>query len=92
MTENQGSGVMVRRVGTPEDLGAAIADIRKQRGMTQQELGEWTGLHRQYVGLLETGQVSAQVRRLLDLVGLLGYEIVLVPRGAPVEPSTDDDA
>jgi len=49
--------------------------------MSQAELAEWVGVSRQYVSLLETGEVTTQVRRLFDLLGVLGADVAIVPRG-----------
>jgi DNA-binding XRE family transcriptional regulator len=49
-------------------------ELRQQRGVTQEEVAEWIGAHRNDVGQLERGDVSTQLTRLLakaapDLVG-----------------------
>ncbi|WP_369068388.1 helix-turn-helix domain-containing protein [Kineococcus terrestris] len=79
MTGNPG-GRGVRRVATPEQLGQALADLRRASGMNQHELAEWAVVSRQYVSVLETGEVSLQVRRLLDLFAVLGHDLAVVPR------------
>ncbi|WP_432546157.1 helix-turn-helix domain-containing protein [Kineococcus sp. SYSU DK004] len=79
MTGNPGNRG-VRRVATPEQLGQALADLRRAAGMNQQELAEWAGVSRQYLSVLETGDVSLQVRRLLDLLAVLGHDLAVVPR------------
>ncbi len=81
MTGNPGSPG-VRRAATPAQLGQALADLRHRAGMNQQELAEWAGVSRQYVSLLETGEVSLQVKRLFDLFAVLGHDLAVVPRGA----------
>jgi HTH-type transcriptional regulator/antitoxin HipB len=66
---------------TPESLGAALRTLRSAAGLSQAELAEWSGVSRQYVVQLEGGDVSQQVRRLLDLFAVLGADLVVVPRG-----------
>lgn len=68
-------------VRTPDDLARAIRELRAERGATQQDVAEWIGAHRNYVGQLERGDVSTQVTRLLDVLSYLGVDVELVPRG-----------
>lgn len=68
-------------VRTPDDLARAIRELRAERGATQQDVAEWIGAHRNYVGQLERGDVSTQLLRLLDVLSFLGVDIQLVPRG-----------
>ena len=52
----------------PEDLGAAVAEFRAVRGLTQAELAERTGLHRTYLSGVESGVVPEYVRRYFTLL------------------------
>jgi transcriptional regulator with XRE-family HTH domain len=73
---------MVRRVvRTRSDLAAAIRELRRERGLTQEELADWVGVHRNYIGQLERGEMSTQVERTFDVLSLLGVDVVLVERG-----------
>lgn len=73
---------MARRVvRTREDLAVAMRELRRERGMTQEELAEWIGVHRNYIGQLERGEMSTQIERTFDVLSLLGVDVVLVPRG-----------
>ena len=40
------------------DIGENIREIRKLKGMTQKELGEKTGLTKDYIGALERGKMQ----------------------------------
>ncbi|WP_432564801.1 helix-turn-helix domain-containing protein [Kineococcus sp. SYSU DK003] len=77
MPENPGT---TARVATPTQLGALLQERRKAAGLSQQDLAEWAGVSRQYVSLLETGDVSLQVKRLFDLFGVLGCDLAVVDR------------
>jgi len=71
----------VRRViRTVDDLAEAIRELRVERGATQDDVAEWIGAHRNYVGQLERGQVSTQLNRLFDVLSYLGVDVELVPR------------
>lgn len=81
---------MARRiVRTKGDLADAIRELRRERGMTQEELAEWIGVHRNYIGQLERGDMSAQLERTLEVLSLLGVDVVLVPRSGPMIDVTD---
>lgn len=72
---------MARRVvRTQDDLATAIRELRRDRGMTQEELADWVGVHRNYIGQLERGTMSTQVERMLQVLSFLGVDVVLAPR------------
>jgi transcriptional regulator with XRE-family HTH domain len=62
---DQGTG----RALSPEHvaLGAGVREIRARRGISQEELGYRAGLHRNYVGAVERGEINATFRTLLKL-------------------------
>ncbi len=45
-------------------LGRSIPELRVRRVLSQEELGSHTGLHRNYVGALERGEVNPTFRTL----------------------------
>jgi transcriptional regulator with XRE-family HTH domain len=49
-------------------LGAAVRDLRYRRVISQEDLGFRTGLHRNYIGALERGEINPTFRTLLRLV------------------------
>ena len=48
-------------------LGAAVRETRARRGLSQEELGFAAGLHRNYVGAVERGEINATFRTLMRL-------------------------
>jgi DNA-binding XRE family transcriptional regulator len=64
----------------PEDLGAAVAEFRAIRGLTQAELAERTGLHRTYLSGVESGVVPEYVRRYFTLLHSLGLKLEISER------------
>jgi transcriptional regulator with XRE-family HTH domain len=56
-------------------LGAALAEQRKERGITQEELSLATGVHRNYVGGIERGERSPSVARIAILADALGITL-----------------
>jgi transcriptional regulator with XRE-family HTH domain len=67
-------------VRTADDLADAIRTLRQERGVTQEDVAEWIGTHRNYVGQLERGGMSTQLTRLLEVLSYLGVDVELVPR------------
>jgi DNA-binding XRE family transcriptional regulator len=50
-------------------LGAAVREVRARRGLSQEKLGFAVGLHRNYIGAIERGEINATFRTLLALTG-----------------------
>ena len=48
-------------------LGRAVRELRARRGLSQEELGFRAGLHRNYVGAIERGEINPTFRVLLKL-------------------------
>jgi transcriptional regulator with XRE-family HTH domain len=48
-------------------LGRAVRELRARRGLSQEELGYRSGLHRNYVGAIERGEINPTFRVLLKL-------------------------
>lgn len=72
-----------RRVHDAQGLGAAIAQLRRDHGLTQGALSEWLGVDRSTVLRMEAGD-AAQLRRLMDALSVLGADLVVVERTAHV--------
>jgi len=56
-------------------LGAALADIRRERGLTQEALSLSTGVHRNYIGGIERGERSPTVATVAVLAEALGVSL-----------------
>ncbi len=64
----------------PEDLIQALIAARQARGWSQRALGGRVGLPQVHISGIETGKVVPRFNTLLDLVRVLGYDLLLVPR------------
>jgi transcriptional regulator with XRE-family HTH domain len=61
-------------------LGVAVAQARKDRGMTQSQLASVAGLAQSTLARFETGKVGEfGSRKLLRLLEILGLELSFVP-------------
>ncbi len=78
------------KVRSASELGDRIAEGRHDQNLTQGDLANWLGVDRTTVLRLEAGRVG-QINRLFDIIGILGLDLVVVPRSARVvvEPATD---
>ncbi|MCL2826936.1 MAG: helix-turn-helix domain-containing protein [Eggerthellaceae bacterium] len=62
------------------ELGRAIREMRKQRGLTQAELAKQAQVSRAYVIMLEQGTgTRAELGRAIRVVRALGQQLALVP-------------
>lgn len=63
---------------TLPELGQTVARLRKEKGLTQRDLGQMVGVGQSTLARFETGQVSEfGSRKLLRLLEALGYGVVV---------------
>jgi transcriptional regulator with XRE-family HTH domain len=72
------------------DLSSALVAARRRRGWSQGEVADRIGVSRDYIGDLESGQLSLQVSRLMRLFGELGVDVVLTLPEQTDEPGAPD--
>lgn len=79
-------GFVIRRGG---DLGGAVAEARRARGLTQAELAERIGVNRAYLAVIEGGRTNRLIEHMLRALRRLGAEVTVTwPVG---EESRPDD-
>ena len=61
-------------------IGQSIADLRKQKGMTQQDLADITGNQRNHISRIESGKYSVGFDTLQTIADALDADIRIVPR------------
>ncbi|HEY8544201.1 MAG TPA: helix-turn-helix transcriptional regulator [Acidimicrobiales bacterium] len=74
-------------VRTGADLGRAVAGVRDELGLTQQQLADATGLDRTYLARLEAGASVQLLDRALRALRRMGAEVTI-----SVETGADDQA
>src|SRR5437667_8241453 len=65
---------------TPQQLGAGIKRYRRQKNLTQGNLGEKMHARQATVSKLEAGLPATQLRILMDALTALDLELVIRPR------------
>jgi len=67
---NNMTGIAIR--GDLQALGAAIRRLRAMRGISQEQLSLEAGLHRNYVGRVERGELSPTFVPLVSIARAVG--------------------
>ena len=70
----------VRLDGLPADMRRELKEARRRRGWSQAELGKHAGLPQMHISGIESGKIVPRFDTLLDLVRVLDYDLLMVPR------------
>ena len=68
----------VEKQQTRDRIGARIAMLRKQAGMTQEELANRAGLQRTHVGRIEAGRYAVTLETVQAIAQTLGMTVDIV--------------
>ncbi|MFT7432985.1 MAG: HTH-type transcriptional regulator/antitoxin HipB [Alphaproteobacteria bacterium] len=63
---------MENNISDTKELASVIKDARKEQGMTQDDLAGLTGTGRRFISDLEKGKDTAQLGKVLLVLGALG--------------------
>ena len=66
---------MDNKIPSTEELGHVIRDARKEQNLTQDDLAGITGTGRRFIGDLENGKETAEIGKVLLVLGALGIAI-----------------
>jgi HTH-type transcriptional regulator/antitoxin HipB len=75
---------------TPKQIGAVLRRARRQRTLTQAELGARMSVRQATVSKLEAGEPATQLRTLMDALAALGLELVIRPRSKAASPDIEE--
>ena len=75
---------------SPRQLGHAIQQIRREKGLTQTELGQLVGLRQEMVSKIESGQPGVKFATVCDLLTALGLEMTIGPRSKSSTADIED--
>ena len=79
---------MNERTRTAVAIGRVIADARKQRGLSQEQLALQADLHRTYISLLERGLKGPTVHSFILIADALGVSAATLLHAAETERSS----
>lgn len=67
-------GIRLEVVNAAERFGANISGLRTKAGLTQEELGNLSSIHRTQIGMIESGQKQPRLETIVKLAGALDVE------------------
>lgn len=82
---------MEYRIAIAQQLGGLLRSLRKERQLTQQQLGERLGLSQRMVAKLESIPEKTSFERVLQALSALDVDLVLKQRETPASSSTQND-
>lgn len=68
---------MQYEIRSPEDLGAAIAERRRDLGATQSSLADDVGLSPRYLSQIETGRTNRATQHTFRILRRLGAKVTV---------------
>ena len=71
---------MIKNEEERQRIGNDIATLRTQKGLTQQQIAESTGLQRNHISRIEQGRYSVGFDTLQAIADALDADIRIVPR------------
>ena len=66
-----------RVVSTTEEIGRLIRLVRNEQGVNQMMVAGMLGSGNRFISDAENGKKTIQAQKLLDLLGLVGLEVVI---------------
>lgn len=74
MDPNIDKGMVVR---TTEEIGSLIRLVRNEQGISQMVVAGMFGSGNRFISDAENGKKTVQAQKLLDLLGMVGLEVVI---------------
>ena len=69
-------------IHTAADLGRLVRETRKQQALTQIDIAGLGNTGNRFIVDLENGKPTVQLQKTLDIMALLGLEVVVRAKGA----------
>jgi len=79
VASKHGTGATAKLISARERFGVALRQARLRLELSQEELADRAGMHRTYVGQVESGQRNVAIdnlEKLADAVGLPLWEML----------------
>lgn len=69
---------------TLHELGTTIKTLRKEKKWSQDDLGQYSGITKRTISKIENGFIDeVGIKKVENILDLLGYEFALRPKGRP---------
>lgn len=65
---------------SPRQIGNLVRRVRRQRGLSQTQLGARAGLRQETISLIENGHPTARMKTLLAVLAALDLEFQITTR------------
>lgn len=75
---------------TPADIGHAIRQARKAKGMTQTDLARNSGIWQETISKIENGLSGVKLETLFDLCAALDLELMVTDRSKGSSAALED--
>jgi len=82
---------MFRKIISPESLGVALKEVRKQKGLNQTAAGKLVGIDQSTVSKVEQGSGGTQLDTLFRLLAALELEMTILPRDKTDDKNEGDN-
>lgn len=66
------------------DLGRSMRSHRVESGMTQAEMAATAGVSAKWISEVENGKPTAEVGKIMEVLGHLGCALAIEPRKEPI--------
>jgi HTH-type transcriptional regulator / antitoxin HipB len=77
--------IMPTKITTPQDIGHIIRQHRQAADIRQADAAALSGVGTRFLSEVERGKSTAELGKVLQVLGRLGLELWLVPRGHDFE-------
>jgi y4mF family transcriptional regulator len=74
----------MKKIDNMKSLGTLVREIRKEQGLTQEQLCAVCGVGLRFLRELEQGKETCQIGKVIKTVQILGIEIFVLRRGDPL--------
>ncbi|WP_346795584.1 helix-turn-helix transcriptional regulator [Halomonas sp. Bachu 37] len=81
MTSDDASSPMTTTIRQSEDLGRLVRQLRAEQGLLQIDLAGLAGTGNRFIVDLERGKPTLQLQKVLDVLDLMGLEVVVRRKG-----------
>jgi HTH-type transcriptional regulator/antitoxin HipB len=86
MANSDTTTIQRQRITHAAQLLSTISARRRALKVSQSELANKLGIHQSHLSDIETGRRALNVDRLLEILNILGLELVVQRRASPTKP------